>query len=146
VRVEGLELDLSVRASERASIEVAWAHSESEVRSAPNQPELVGKALAQAPEDVITLRPRFTAGRFDGALTARFVDQQFDDDLNERVLDEATTVDAFARVRFGDSWSLFAAAENLFDDEVQAALTGDGLVSVAAPRLLRLGVRWSPAE
>jgi outer membrane receptor protein involved in Fe transport len=144
VRVEGAEVDLAIRASDRVSVDLAWAHSESEVRAAPNQPELVGNALAQAPEDTITLRPRFTSGRFDLALAARWVDEQFDDDLNERVLADATIVDAFARVRVGDSWSLFAAAENLFDEEVEAGLTGDGLVSIAAPRLLRVGVRWSP--
>ncbi|HVS65493.1 MAG TPA: TonB-dependent receptor [Thermoanaerobaculia bacterium] len=144
VRVEGLEVDLSVRASDRATVDFAWAHSETEVRSAPNQPELVGKALAQAPEDVVTLRPRFVAGRFDLALAARWVDEQFDDDLNERVLDDATTVDLFTRFRAGGAWSIFAAAENLFDEEVAAALTGDGLVSIAAPRLLRIGVRFTP--
>jgi outer membrane receptor protein involved in Fe transport len=144
VRVEGLELDFSVRASDHVTLDAAWVRSESEVRSAPNQPELVGRALAQAPENVLSLTPRFALGRADLALAARWTDEQFDDDLNERVLDEATVVDAFVRFRVGGAWDIFAAAENLLDERVEAGLTGDGLVSIAAPRLMRLGIRWSP--
>ncbi|HVS13339.1 MAG TPA: TonB-dependent receptor [Thermoanaerobaculia bacterium] len=144
VRVEGLELDLFVRASDRITLNAAWVHSESEVRAAPSQPELVGRALAQAPENVLSVTPRFELGRAGLSLTARWTDEQFDDDLNERALDEATVVDAFLRLRVGAAWDLFAAAENLLDQRVEAGLTGDGLVSIAAPRLLRLGVRWSP--
>jgi outer membrane receptor protein involved in Fe transport len=144
VRVEGLELDFSVRASDHISVDASWVRSDSEVRSAPAQPELIGRSLAQAPENMVSLAPRLTLGRADLALTARWTDEQFDDDLNERVLAAATVVDTHVRFRVNAAWDVFAAAENLLDERVEAARTGDGLVSIAAPRLVRLGIRWSP--
>jgi hypothetical protein len=41
----------------------------------------------------------------------------------------------------GQRWLLFAAVENLFDEEVEAGQRGDGLLTLAAPRLFHVGAR-----
>ena len=64
------------------------------------------------------------------------------DDLNERELDSYFTVDLLARWRFSDALDLFAAVENLLDEEIETGETADGLVSIGAPRLARVGLRW----
>ncbi len=71
----------------------------------------------------------------------RWVGEAFDDDLNSRVLEDFLLVDM--RFDFGLSarLGLFVAAENLLDRKVQSALSADGLITLATPRLVSGGLR-----
>jgi iron complex outermembrane receptor protein len=74
------------------------------------------------------------------SLTARYVGDQYEDDLQTNVLPAATTVDAFAKVPVTRGVALVARAENLFD---QAVVTRNqaGSIDLGTPRTLWIGVR-----
>jgi outer membrane receptor protein involved in Fe transport len=147
VRVDGLEADLKLIPSRRIELELSYLLSDPEVVAATAQPELVGRRVAQVPEHQAALRlagrPLADLDRFELGGMARWVGEQFEDDLNERRLADYLAVDLLARWRVSSRWDLLAAVENLFDETIETGETGDGLVSIGAPRLARLGLRYA---
>jgi outer membrane receptor protein involved in Fe transport len=92
--------------------------------------------------------PRYTAGaslRFvdprlvTASLQVRTIGRQFEDDRNTLVLDRATIVDVFVSRQLARGAQVFAAVENLFDEEVQVGRTP--LLTIGLPRVMRVGVR-----
>jgi outer membrane receptor protein involved in Fe transport len=67
---------------------------------------------------------------------------RFDDDLNTRRLDAGTTVDARLDWRIHGPLSAFVSAENLFDQDIVTAVTGDGARSFGPPQLFRVGLTY----
>lgn len=105
--------------------------------------ELEGKLLAQTPEHVFTSDLEWTpTGRWHLSAQVRYNGRQFEDDRNSRVLAAFTTVDAAVMYDFSARGSAALRAENLFNTEVETGRSATGLVSVGAPRLVSLQVRW----
>ena len=77
------------------------------------------------------------------AADLRWESRRFEDDLNSRVLDAAATVDLRADWALTPSTTVWIAADNLFDAEVEVAETGAGVAGYGPPRTLSLGVRLS---
>ena len=65
---------------------------------------------------------------------------RFDDDQNVRRLKAGTTVDLRADVKVAGAVSVFASAENLFDQNIVTAVTGDGVRSFGPPQVFRAGL------
>jgi outer membrane receptor protein involved in Fe transport len=120
----------------------AAAWTDAEVDGGGAVPQLTGLRPAQ------TARLTTTAGvawrPVEAAvleLDARHEGERFDDDLNSRRLKAAVTLDARAGWTFAPGTEVYLALDNLADARVQAAVAGDGAVSLAAPRTVRLGLR-----
>ncbi|MBS0656967.1 MAG: TonB-dependent receptor [Verrucomicrobia bacterium] len=111
------------------------------IRRAPS-PALLDRRFAQAPAHTATAflrwqpRPRWFA-----QLQATHTGAQFEDDLNQRRLPAATTVDASLGAPLGPHWSLRAAVENAFQARVEAGRSPEGLVTLATPRTATLTLR-----
>lgn len=74
-------------------------------------------------------------------LSVRHTGSQFEDDLNQRKLPAATTIDASAAWPFGRRFQLVFRGENLLNERVVAGIGGDGAIERATPRTLWLGLR-----
>ena len=74
-------------------------------------------------------------------LQLRHVGSQFEDDLNERSLDSATTLDAIVAWPIARRLQFVARAENLTNSLVMAGIGGDGSVERATPRTLWIGIQ-----
>ncbi len=72
------------------------------------------------------------------SLTGRAISRQFEDDLNQRSLASALTVDAATSLPVGRHLAIGVRGENLFDQRVEAAIASDGTVERALPRTLWL--------
>ena len=82
----------------------------------------------------------------EGAVTVRHVARQFDDDQNSRRLAPATTADAYLSLPITGALSLEGRAENVFDERVEAGITGADIVERATPRTWWIGLRYRPAR
>jgi outer membrane receptor protein involved in Fe transport len=102
---------------------------------------LDGLRPAQTPKVAGTLAASWEQGGKGAQLVVRHVGAQFEDDLNNRGLRSATTLDAFGSWPLTNRLQLVARAENLFDATVVAGIGGDGSVERATPQTLWLGVR-----
>ena len=74
------------------------------------------------------------------SLTARYVGDQYEDDLQTNVLPAATTVDAVAKLPLGRRVSVILRAENLFDAAVETRNQA-GSIDLGTPRTLWVGLR-----
>jgi outer membrane cobalamin receptor len=142
VRVEGVEAELEVAVTSRWRLGASYLLDDTEVVDAPTVPEIEGNRLAQVPENQFSVRSDWTARRFGWTVVGRWLDEQFEDDRNDQRLEAFTVLDASARFALSPRWDFFAAVENLFDEEIEAGVTGEGLVTIGQPRLLRFGVRF----
>lgn len=142
VSAYGFEASIDWRPEPDWSIRLDYLLSESEVDRSPGQPELVGKRLPQTARHQGSLTFAWTPETpISGRLTLYGASKQYDDTLEVRALDGYVTADAFLGYRLTDRIQLYAAAENLFDTEIETGKTSDGLVSVDRPFLMSFGIR-----
>jgi outer membrane receptor protein involved in Fe transport len=102
---------------------------------------LDGLRPAQTPKFSASLAGSWQRGGKGAELIVRHVSAQYEDDLNTRLLDAATTVDASASWPLSSRLQLVARGENLTNQLVMAGIGGDGSVERATPRTLWIGLR-----
>lgn len=139
-RSRGVELDAEARLGRRWQLTAAYLGTDAEVVDFPADPGLEGLRVPQVPEHQGSLGLRWLGRRADAALQARWSAGVFDDDRNRFALDGFTVLDLRAAWRLAPGLELYAAAENLFDEEVTAGRTP--VRTVGEPRLVRAGLRW----
>jgi len=144
IEATGIEIDGRLDLGDAVSLRAALSATDARVDGGVQAPQLTGLRPAQAPvwSAVAGLDWRAT-DRLTLAADLRWESRRFDDDLNSRVLDAAGTVDLRADWAVSPSTTLWLAADNLFDAEVEVSETGDGVAGFGPPRTLRVGVRLS---
>jgi outer membrane receptor protein involved in Fe transport len=145
--IHGAEVELRWRPTPRWRFVTSYLMSDAEILDAPTQPELEGNRLAQVPESQGMMEIAWSdPDRFDVGLLGRFVDDQFEDDLSTLELGSSVLVDFALSVPVRRGLDVFVRAENIFDEEVEAGRTADGLLTIGTPFLLHGGFRWSLAS
>ena len=92
------------------------------------------------PRNSASLQVQFEKDRLGTlAVDVRTSGQQFDDSANQYRLDGYGLVDLYGEHGFGERWSVYAAAQNLFNATVQAGRTP--ILTLGAPRIVMVGVR-----
>jgi len=99
--------------------------------------------LAQTPQNVVSGGLEWTpAPKWLFRTQVRYTDRQFEDDQNSRTLAPYTTVDATAIYNVSSRLSAAVRVENLFNAEIETGKSATGLISIGAPRLVSLQLRW----
>ena len=101
---------------------------------------LDGLRPAQTPKFAATLAAGWERDGKGAQLVLRRVGAQFEDDLNTRTLNGATTFDAYASWPLTRRLQLVARGENLANQLVMAAFNGDGSIERGTPRTLWIGL------
>ncbi len=141
-RVFGFELQSKIDFSETISIEADLAYSQSEVRT-DEFTELAGKEFPQSAPLQLRLgvdwspRERLTIGA-----RYRYSGRAYESLQNVRRIEESDTVSLFASFQLDPSHQLTLSIDNAFDAEVVSGIASNGLVTVDAPRELRLAWSW----
>jgi outer membrane receptor protein involved in Fe transport len=102
---------------------------------------LNGLRPAQTPKFAATLSASWEQDGKGAELVLRRVGAQYEDDLNTRVLNTATTIDAFASWPLSRRLQVVARGENITNALVMAGIGGDGSIERATPRTLWIGLR-----
>ena len=140
----GVELTGAMDLSSAVSLNAAASWTDAEIDGGSSAAQLTGLRPAQAPEWSATAGLDWRAtDRLTLALAARYESRRFDDDLNSRVLDAAVTLDGRAEWAFTPNATLWVAADNLFDEDVEVSETGTGVAGYGPPRTLSVGLRLS---
>ncbi len=143
VRSRGVELEAEAALGQWHLL-ASYAYTGARVRADGPALALDGLRPAQTPRHTASTTVAWTASP-DGpgaALTARYVAPQFEDDQNNRTLDDALTFDASIRLPLLQKVSLELRGENLTDRRIEAGISGAGLVERATPRTLWVGLRY----
>ncbi|HZW15444.1 MAG TPA: TonB-dependent receptor [Brevundimonas sp.] len=144
IEATGLEIDGRFELNDAVSLRAALSATDARVDGGELAPQLTSLRPAQAPIwSVVAGLDWRPVERLALAADLRWESRRFDDDLNSRVLDAAAIVDLRADWALTPSTTVWLAAYNLFDAEVEVSETGDGVSGFAPPRTLSLGVRLS---
>ncbi|SPU52033.1 enterobactin receptor protein [Brevundimonas vesicularis] len=140
----GAELTGALDLSSAVSLNAAASWTDAEIDGGSSAAQLTGLRPAQAPEWSATAGLDWRAtDRLTLALAARYESSRFDDDLNSRVLNAAVTLDARGEWAFTPNATLWMAADNLFDEDVEVSETGTGVAGYGPPRTVSVGLRLS---
>ena len=141
VVVRGLELSGGI-VSGPWTARTSASFTNAEVYADGPAASLDGLRPAQTPRTALSASLGWTQERRAASLVVRHVGNQFEDDLNQRKLSAATTLDASLTWPLTRSIQLVGRAENLFDALVEAGRGNDGSVERATPRTVWLGLRF----
>ena len=137
----GVELDASIDITDSFSLRAGYAYIDAEVSANGAAIALDGLRPAQVAKHNASGSLIYDGDVVRGSVGVRYVGQQFEDDLNTRSLGDALTVGARLAYDISDNLTLEAYGENLFNAEVQAAVSRSGIIERATPRTLWLGVK-----
>jgi outer membrane receptor protein involved in Fe transport len=140
ITTRGAELGFDLRHSPW-DVHLSYGYVDAHVEDNGAGRALDGLRPAQTPEHQASMTIGWTAPREERlSLTAREISSQYEDDLNQRTLKPAFTIDATALTPVGRHFVLGLRGENLLDKRVDAAISSDGTVERALPRTLWLEV------
>lgn len=140
IRAQGFEADASIYLS-NFSITAGYLFADSRIREFASDPRLFGKLVPQVPRHQFTIQAIFTKNEWQASAQFRSAGSQFDDDLNLFRLEPYAQLDVFASRRFSGKFTIFAAAENIFNSRYSVGRTP--LRTVSSPITIRAGIRWN---
>ncbi|WP_298162739.1 TonB-dependent receptor [Brevundimonas sp.] len=144
IEAVGIELTAKHRVGERLSFDGALSWTDAEVDGGASAARLTGLRPTQAPEWSVSAGADWRVlDRLTLVGRVRYEGTRFEDDLNSRVLEAATTMDARAEFEVRTGVIAWVAADNLFDAEVEVSETGDGVAGYGPPRTVRAGLTLS---
>lgn len=142
VEARGVEIDARW-ALGAWSIAGSWAYADPRVHASGAAALLDGLRPAQTPRIQGSATLAWRGAPASASVTARYAGARFEDDQNSARLDPAVTVDATLGVPLTESLRVEGRAENLFDAEVQAGISGSDVIERATPRTLWIGLRYA---
>lgn len=142
VEVTGVEL--TAAASLGAwSLTASYAHTDARVRASGVAAALNGLRPAQTPADQASATLAWAGRRADASVSVRYAGPQNEDDLGERRLPEALTVDATASLAIGKRLRLIGRVENLFDEKIVSGVSATGVQDLGLSRTLWIGLGFA---
>lgn len=143
--IAGLELTASWTPSRRWRAFARYSFIDATVRSAPTQPQLVGKRLPQDPRHRAVASLTFSEPKwFAATVEVRYNGAQFDDDANQLFLPQFVVVNAQLTRILLPQVEAFIAVENLLN---QQYLVGrSGVDTVGEPLFVYGGIRYRSAR
>ncbi|WP_082746134.1 TonB-dependent receptor [Sphingomonas sp. CCH5-D11] len=140
IESKGFELDARWQAGPVFAL-TSWSHVDPRVEATGLAVTLDDLRPAQTPLDQVSGTLGMRSGRWTASATLRHVARQFEDDQNGRELAPATTVDAYLAAPLMPGVAMELRGENLLDEQVEAGISGVGVVERATPRTLWVGLR-----
>ena len=142
MRATGLELETVYRPANHWLLQVSYLYNDTEITRAPDNPQLVGNRVRQAPEHSFTARVRNSNRWFDTSVLARYVGERYEDDLNNLKVDDFLLFDLYLSRQLSDRTVVFLSVENLLDEEYEIKVENNGSIEIGRERFVGLGVRF----
>ena len=139
-RARGLELEADARLNNRWTLTGGYLLADSTVTRFPANVALEGLRVPQVAREQFTFQARYTnPARLTVGVQGRASGAQFDDDQNRFRLAPYFTLDALVARPLARGLTVFAAAENLFNQRYETGRTP--VRTLGPPLLVRIGLR-----
>lgn len=136
VLAPGVEATADWQLTDRLRARASYLFTHPTIERAADR-SLEGKLLAQTPENTLTAGLEWQpVTKWFVTAQLRYVDRQFEDDQNVRVLAPFTTIDTSVVYQISSRVSAALRCENLFNTKIETGQTANGVVSIGAPRLI----------
>ncbi|MEH6661043.1 MAG: TonB-dependent receptor [Parasphingorhabdus sp.] len=145
IKSRGVEFDAAFDLGELVdglTVRAAYAFVDAEVDGSGDAAAVDGFRPAQVPRHNASGSIHWEKDNGTGAsLSARYVGQQYEDDVNILSLADAFTIDGRMALAVNDRLLVEARVENLLDARVEAAVSSNGIIERAFPRTFWVGLR-----
>lgn len=144
VTSQGIEIDGQFKISDSISLGGSYSYIDAQIRAS-------GAAAA-----IDSFRPEQVADHYASgflnysdavgnqlSISANYIGARFENDVNSLILSDALRFDSSAVVRLSDNLYVNARVENIFDAQIDAAITSNGIIERAQPRTIMLGLQLS---
>jgi vitamin B12 transporter len=138
IKSKGIEIDYT-REFGDFTLSGGYAYVDAKVSASGISLALDGLRPAQVPRHFGNLGADYKGGGWQLGTKLRYIGSQFEDDANRTALRDALTVDANASYRISEKLWFELRGENLFDTEVQAGVSGAGVIERATPLTVSIG-------
>ena len=136
----GIEADSQMRLRHDLELSAGYLFVDARVQSFPADRTLEGLRVPQVARNQFTASIRYVDPKIAALnVQLRATDAQFDDDQNQFRLAGFAAVDLYASRRLSRFLDVFFAAENVFNDRIEAGRTP--VVTLTAPRTARAGIK-----
>lgn len=135
---QGVEMELSAALPRGLWVRTSYAFSHSIVGESLES-SLEGRRIPQVPRHAVSSTIGYTGPRWYATAVGRYVDRQYDDDLNRLSLPGYFVTDLFVAYRFLSGVDAYLACENLLDRSYVTARTP--AESLGSGILVRAGVK-----
>ncbi len=142
VDTKGFEADASLSAAGFTAT-LSAAYADARVQASGPALSLDGLRPAQSPTTSLSGTLAWAGGPLGLSATVRHTASAFEDDQNLRRLPPATTLDAGARLALGQRLALTLRGENLTDTEVVSGIANNGILDLAQPRTIWVGLSFT---
>ena len=136
---KGVEIDYFRQLGD-FTLHAGYAYVDAKIDGAGPSAALNGLRPAQVPRHFGNVGANYDAGNWQIGAKLRYIGSQFEDDANRARLRDALTADGTASYRISDKIRFELRGENLFDAQVQVAISNAGVIEHAAPRTISVGV------
>lgn len=135
IESRGVALDFELAPRRWLSVDGGYQYAHATVTKGSND---VGNWIPEVAHNLATLNLRaFRPALGTLSLQSSLSGRQFDDDANTFLLHGFFRLDVYASHEFGKRLQLFAAAENLFDRQIEVGKTPT--TTLGTPRVARVG-------
>jgi len=145
IKSRGVEIDALFdlgKLVDGLTVRAAYAYVDAEVDGSGDAAAVDGFRPAQVPRHNASGSIRWENDAGTGAsLSARYVGQQYEDDVNILSLADAFTLDGRLALAVNDRLLVETRVENLLDARVEAAVSNNGIIERAFPRTFWVGLR-----
>jgi len=145
IRSRGIEIDALFDLGDLTdglTFRAGYSYVDAEVEGAGDAASIDGLRPAQVPRHNASATVAWAQENGTGAsLSARYIGQQFEDDVNQLSLADAFTIDGRMSLALNDRLLVETRVENLFDARVEAAISSNGIIERAFPRTFWIGLR-----
>ncbi len=145
IKSKGIEIDAEFDLGELVdglSFRAAYSYVDAKVDGSGDAAPIDGLRPAQVPKHNASGSIRWASDNGSGAsLSARYIGQQYEDDVNILSLADAFTIDGRMTLAVTDRLLVETRVENLLDARVEAAVSGNGIIERAFPRTFWIGLR-----
>ncbi|PHR15824.1 MAG: TonB-dependent receptor [Sphingopyxis sp.] len=145
IQSKGIEVDALFDLGDLAdglTVRAGYAYVDASVESAGAAAPIDGLRPAQVPRHNLSGAISWENTNGSGAsLSARYIGQQFEDDVNQLSLADAFTIDGRMALAVNDRLLVETRVENLLDARVEAAISSNGIIERAFPRTFWIGLR-----
>ncbi len=145
IRSKGVEIDALFDLGELAeglTFRAGYSFVDATVKGSGDAAPIDGLRPAQVPRHNASGTIRWEKDNGSGAsLSARYIGQQYEDDVNILSLADAFTIDGRMALAINDRLLVETRVENLLDARVEAAVSSNGIIERAFPRTFWVGLR-----
>ena len=128
--------------AEGLTFRAGYSFVDATVKGSGDAAPIDGLRPAQVPRHNASGTIRWEKDNGSGAsLSARYLGQQYEDDVNILSLADAFTIDGRMALAINDRLLVETRVENLLDARVEAAVSSNGIIERAFPRTFWVGLR-----